>query len=93
MLPTDRSAFVTEPAAHAEHAEVDTLLNCPAEHAVHVVPLSADSVSVTAPAAHDEHTDVDTALYIPAIQAVQLVPPVDASVSVIEPATHATLLR
>ena len=41
---------------------VDSALNCPAAHAVHVVAAVAVSVLVSDPAAHSAHAAVDAAL-------------------------------
>eukprot|EP01047_Picozoa_sp_COSAG01_P123022 COSAG01_NODE_51921_length_350_cov_10.302789_1_plen_64_part_01 len=50
--------FVYAPAGHTAHATVDTLLYCPAVHAVHEVPPTAPNVLVTDPAGHTAHAVV-----------------------------------
>ena len=86
------SVFVTHPDAHTAHATVDTLLYCPAAHAVQLVAPASPSVLVTDPDVQLAHPTVDTLLYCPAAHAVQLAPPACDSVSVTDPAPHSKQL-
>jgi hypothetical protein len=75
------------------HAIVALMDDCPAAHAVHVVPLALTApvpapISTTDPAGHIVHATVDTLLYWPTIHAVQLLALAAASVSVTDPAGH-----
>ena len=61
------SVSVTEPAGHVVHATVDTLLYCPAAHAVHVVvPPVTPTALVTDPGPHTVHPVDPLPLYCPA---------------------------
>ena len=67
---------------------VDTLLYCPAEHAVHAVAANDESVFVTEPLIHNVHGCVDVLLYRPAPHALHVVAPVTARESVMKPSLH-----
>jgi hypothetical protein len=67
---------VTDPGAHAVHADVDAGLYCPAAHAVQLTAPEPPTASVTEPAAHGAHADVAAALYCPAAHAVHRTAPV-----------------
>ena len=47
------TVFVTHPDAHTAHATVDTLLYCPAAHAVQLVA-PASPILLTVPAIHNK---------------------------------------
>ena len=92
VAPALANVSVTDPGAHAVHADVDWLLYCPAAHAVQLTAPEPPTASVTEPAEHGAHADVAAALYRPAAHAVQLTAPVPSSVFVTEPLPHARQL-
>ena len=84
--------LVTDPGGQYWHEPPETLLYCPAIHAVHRTAPEAFNVFVTKPREHSAQGTVETLPYRPAAHALHATAPDAFNVFVTEPAWHTVQL-